>query len=202
LSKAFRYSEAWPLSEGVVAAARKLNHPVLLGEALIYRGNAQRLLQGGNSGDPVLKEAAIAGRRGADDECAARAWINVALADVDAYRFADADRWLAYAAAAFERMGADLSRFGLYHEVLANVQQGQGASSKRWRRFAERRPRTTVRGGCPPRLASSPMSAPTWLSSVDSTTPSAPVAKRWASSNAASDEPTPRRNIRSIASVL
>jgi tetratricopeptide (TPR) repeat protein len=122
LAKALRYAEGSAKIGALVQEAERLDHPLLLSDALFWQGIFQRFTGAGHEAERSLKRAAIAAERGADDGRAASAWDQLAfLTATDTLNLDDAARWLEHGAAAGERAGEDPARAALHERAAAEI---------------------------------------------------------------------------------
>jgi eukaryotic-like serine/threonine-protein kinase len=107
LNRAGRYGDGAARAGGVVDAAKKLDHPVLLSDAYRWQGMFARMTGHAKDALAALHQAAVAAERASDDGRAAAAFDALAYAAVDLRQLDDAGRWLDYAGAAAARAGED-----------------------------------------------------------------------------------------------
>jgi tRNA A-37 threonylcarbamoyl transferase component Bud32/tetratricopeptide (TPR) repeat protein len=121
LNKAGRHAEGRARADAVVAAARKLDHPVALSDALRGRGIFQRMMGDAAGAEASLHEAAEYAERGSDDGKLGGVWANLASAALDMGKVDEAVRWLHYAAAADARASPDPLRQAFLQSTWGKV---------------------------------------------------------------------------------
>jgi tRNA A-37 threonylcarbamoyl transferase component Bud32 len=126
LGEAARYVEGKEQIGAILQAAERLDHPLLLSDALFWQGIFQRFSGELDAAERSLLGAAAAAERGADDGRAAAAWDQLAfLTAEDTPKIDAAARWLEHGAAAGERAGPDAARAALHERAAAQIAVGQ-----------------------------------------------------------------------------
>jgi tRNA A-37 threonylcarbamoyl transferase component Bud32 len=121
LKAAGRNSDLRKAVDPVVDEARRVDHPVLLSDALRLLGESHIVLGEFKDTELPLHQAAAFAERGGDDGRVALAWDDLALVAGDTGHGEEGKRWLEYAAAAGQRAGHDLIRQALHLRAAGQI---------------------------------------------------------------------------------